>query len=81
MTEFNVDISRITKKLPSGNILTEIWAEITDKTSLIKTKRRIWYEDENGVFHDESPKLPTEFRSEVDNAWISKSKIWNRRKK
>jgi hypothetical protein len=37
---------------------------------------RIWWEDRNGVFHDESRNIPIELRDLVDNAWYEQSKKW-----
>ena len=36
----------------------------------------IWWEDNEGIFHDGTPGLPVDLREMVDNAWIEKSRKW-----
>jgi len=76
MSEYDVNIKRLLKEGETGNIKTEIWAEITNKNTCETMNRRIWWKDDNGIFHDGTPKLPVEFRDAVDNAWIEKSRRW-----
>jgi hypothetical protein len=52
------------------NIKEEIWAEIINVDNGKKQKMLIWWKDNEGFYHDESPNLPIEFRDIVDNAWI-----------
>ena len=49
---------------------------MTNKNTCETMNRRIWWEDDDGVFHDEAPDLPIELRGDVDNAWIEKSRKW-----
>ncbi len=76
MSEYNVNVGRMFKKGKNGITRTEIWAEITDKNSCERLRKRIWWEDDNGVHHDETPSLPVYLRESVDNAWIEKSRKW-----
>ena len=76
MPDYNVNIKRLIKESSKGSNKTEIWAEITDNKTCKTINRRIWWEEENGTFHDETPTLPIEFRKAVDNAWIEKSRKW-----
>ena len=52
MSEHDVNIERLLKKSEKGNIKTEIWAEITNKKTYVTMNKRIWWEGEDGVFHD-----------------------------
>ena len=76
MSEYDVNIRRLLKGDGKDNIKTEIWAEITNRITYETMNRRIWWEDDDGVFHDEAPDLPIELRGDVDNAWIEKSRRW-----
>ena len=76
MSEYDVNIKRLLKESKRDDIKTEIWAEITNRDTCETMNRRIWWEGEDGVFHDETPYLPIEFRDAVDNAWIEKSRKW-----
>ena len=76
MPDYDIDIKRLLKEGINGNIKTEIWAAITDKETCKTMNKRIWWEDDDGVFHDGTPELPTELRGDVDNAWIEKSRKW-----
>ena len=61
MSEYDVNIKRLLKEGKKGDIKTEIWAEITNKKTYVTMNTRIWWEDEDGVFHDETSELPVEF--------------------
>jgi hypothetical protein len=50
--------------------LEEIWAKIMNITTGESMDVCIWWKDDKGRIHDESPKLPIELRDIVDNAWI-----------
>ncbi|MEA3458551.1 MAG: hypothetical protein U9R21_07735 [Candidatus Thermoplasmatota archaeon] len=76
MSEYDVNIKRLLEEGKKGNIKTEIWAEITNLDTGKTMKKRIWWKDDDGVFHDGTSKLPVEFRDAVDNAWIEKSRRW-----
>ena len=76
MSEYDINIKRLLKEGEKGNIKTEIWAEITNRSTCETINRRIWWEDDDGVFHDGAPNLPMELRGDVDNAWIEKSRKW-----
>ena len=76
MSEYDVNIKRLLKEGKKGDIKTEIWAEITNKKTYVTMNKRIWWEGEDGVFHDGTSELPVEFRDAVDNAWIKKSRKW-----
>ena len=76
MPDYDISIKRLLKEGINGNIKTEIWAAITDKETCKTMNKRIQWEDDDGVYHDGTPDLPVEFRSDVDNAWIEKSRKW-----
>ncbi|RLF38941.1 MAG: hypothetical protein DRN12_07695 [Thermoplasmata archaeon] len=75
MTAYNVRIDKILKSGLTGD-KTEIWARITNLETSETMDKLIWWEDENGLFHDETSNLPAELRSIIDNAWIEKSRRW-----
>ncbi len=76
MTDYKVEIDRVIKKGFEGKDKTEIWAKIKNNKTSETEKILIWWEDEHGVFHDETPNLPIEIRDVVDNAWIEKRRQW-----
>jgi hypothetical protein len=76
MFEYDINIKRLLKGDGKDNIKTEIWAEITNRNTCVTMNRRIWWEDDDGIFHDGTPDLPIELRGDVDNAWIEKSRKW-----
>ncbi len=76
MNEYKVEIDRIIKKDVGGEDRTEIWAKIQNMETNQVMNKRIWWEDENGLFHDETPNLPVDLRDLVDNAWIEKRREW-----
>jgi hypothetical protein len=76
LSEYDINIKRLLKESETGNTKTEIWAEITNRSTCETINRRIWWEDDDGVFHDGVPDLPMELRGDVDNAWIEKSRKW-----
>lgn len=75
MPDYRIEIEKLLKEGRSGTI-TEIWAKITDRKTQETINKRIWWQDGNGVFHDETPELPVEIRGAVDNAWIEESRKW-----
>ena len=76
MSDYIIEINKLSKERKDGTFKTEIWAEITDKLTFRTMNRRIWWKDDEGVFHDGVPDLPIEIRGAVDTAWIEKSKKW-----
>ena len=76
MSSYDIEISRLLKESRNGTIKTEIWTEITDKETCKTITKRIWWQDDEGVYHDETPTLPFDVRQDVDNAWIEKSRKW-----
>ena len=76
MSDYDINIKRLLKKSEKGNIKTEIWAEITNRKTHVAMNKRIWWKDDDGVFHDGTPGLPVDLRDDVDNAWIEKSRKW-----
>jgi len=76
MSDYDIHLKRLFKESTTGNDKTEIWADITDKTSCTTMTRKIFWKDDDGIFHDETPNLPVEVRNEVDNAWIEKKRKW-----
>ena len=76
MSDYSVNVKRLLKEGKEGDQTTEIWAEITDKKTSKTINRRIWWKDNEGISHDETPFLPVEFRGMVDKAWLEKGKRW-----
>ncbi len=76
MSDYDVNIKRVLEEGKKGNIKTEIWAEITNLDTSKTMTKRIWWKDDDGVFHDGTPGLPIHLRDAVDNAWIEKSRKW-----
>jgi len=76
MSDYNIEIRRKLKEGKKGNIKTEIWAEIRDMSTGTIMNKLIWWEDDDGVYHDGTPNLSTELREHIDNAWIEKSRKW-----
>ena len=76
MPDYNIKITKLLKERENGTMKTEIWTEITDKQTCKTISKRIWWEDDDGIYHDETPSLPIELREDVDNAWIEKSRKW-----
>ena len=58
MTDYDIKIERLLKEGRKGNVKSEIWAEITNLDAGKTMKKRIWWKDDNGVFHDGTPGLP-----------------------
>lgn len=71
-----VKIDRVIKEGVEGKQKTEIWAKITDCKNKETKSTLIWWEDDDGTFHDETPNLPAHLRDIVDNAWIEKRRHW-----
>jgi len=76
MSEYDINISRMFRTTKTGEKKSEIWAEIIDKDSCETLKKKIWWEDDEGTHHDETPSLPIDIRKAVDNAWIEKKRRW-----
>ena len=76
MPDYDIEITKLLKERKNGTMKTEIWTEITDRETCKTITKRIWWEDDKGVYHDETPSLPIELREDVDNAWIEKSRKW-----
>ena len=76
MLDHTIEIYRKLKKDKKCNSKTEIWVEIKDICMGTTTNKRIWWEDENGIYHDGTLDLPVELRKIVDNAWIEKGRKW-----
>ncbi|MCK4332187.1 MAG: hypothetical protein KAV40_01255 [Thermoplasmatales archaeon] len=76
MTDYDIKIERLLKEGGKGNVKSEIWAEITNLDTGKTMKKRIWWKDDNGVFHDGTPGLSVNLRDAVDNAWIEQSRCW-----
>ncbi len=76
MAKYDVSIQRKLRPAKTGKPLTEIWAEICDKAAGQKYQKLIWWEDENGIYHDETPALPKDIRGIIDNKWIESIRKW-----
>ena len=72
---YEISIERINNK-NNPEINREIWANIKNEKTGEFFKKRIWWEDKDGIFHDESYKIPTSLRDLVDNAWYEQSRKW-----
>lgn len=78
MAEYKVEIDRVVREGLTGTEKTEIWATITNLDTKETTDTLVWWEDDNGIFHDETPNLPADLRDKVDNAWIEKRRHWTK---
>ena len=76
MPGYDIEIHKLLKEGKDGSIKTEIWTKITDKQTYKTISKRIFWEDDDGVYHDETPSLPAELRGRIDNVWIEKSRKW-----
>ena len=76
MDGYEIELDRILKTGIDGKNKTEIWAKIRRLDSSEVDKMLIFWEDEEGHFHDETPNLPVEYRDLIDNAWIEKKRYW-----
>jgi hypothetical protein len=76
MSCYNIEINKKLRENRVGEIKTEIWAEIEDKCKGTTMKKLIWWQDDEGIFHDGTLDLEVELREEVDNVWIEKSRKW-----
>jgi hypothetical protein len=54
----------------------EIWAKIQDIETNELKESLIFWEDEQGVYHDEMVQLTADIRNAIDNAWIEKRRKW-----
>jgi hypothetical protein len=54
--------------------LAEIWANIKNIKTGESMNVCIWWKDNNGIIHDETPNLPVKLRDVVDNAWLESCK-------
>ena len=70
MCAYNVEITRVLKAGKDDAVKTELWAKIVEMTTGDEMNQRIFWEDDEGAFHDETPLLPIQLRGLVDNAWI-----------
>jgi hypothetical protein len=73
--KYEVKIRKINND-DNPDIRKEIWANIVNQKTGEIIKRRIWWEDNKKIFHDESYNIPPKFRDLVDNAWIEQSRKW-----
>ena len=76
MSEYTIKLTKMMKDGDKTNFKTEIWAEIKNTETNMTMNKLIWWEDDEGIFHDGTPGLPVELREMVDNAWIEKSRKW-----
>jgi hypothetical protein len=76
LNNYNVNIRRVNKRNLCRGSIAEIWADITNKENYTTMKKRIWWQDDNGIQHDGTPNLPIEVRNAVDNAWLEKKRHW-----
>jgi hypothetical protein len=70
MFAYNVEITRLLKTGRDGTSKTELWAKIIEMATGMEMNQRIFWEDDEGILHDETPLLPIHLRELVDNAWI-----------
>ncbi|MDG6218882.1 MAG: hypothetical protein QCI00_05535 [Candidatus Thermoplasmatota archaeon] len=69
MHEYAINIYK-KKKSVTTHHLDEIWARVQNVKTGESNDFCIWYKDDEGIIHDETPNLPTKLRGLVDNAWI-----------
>ena len=76
MTDYDIEIKKLVNKGTNDMLKTEIWAILTERKTGKKITQRIWWEDDEGVYHDGVAALPVEIRDSIDNAWLEKSRRW-----
>ena len=76
MSAYDIKINRFLKEGEKGKLKTEIWAEIKGNKTNTTMNKLIWWQDENGAFHDNTPNLPVHLRKMIDNAWIETKRKW-----
>lgn len=76
MSNYDIKISKLLKDCKDGTTKTEIWTKIKDKKTSKIISKRIWWEDEKGIYHDATPELPINLRKHIDNAWIEMKRKW-----
>ena len=76
MDNFNIKIDKKLRRDAAGNLRTEIWAEILDTTTGSVMNKMIWWEDDDGIYHDGTPELSVDLRDIIDNVWIETSRKW-----
>ena len=76
MCAYSVEITRLSRAGKDGTAKTELWAKIVEMATGEKMNQRIFWEDDEGAFHDETPLLPVHLRELVDNAWIEHRRKW-----
>jgi len=74
MSIYDIKISKLLKNCKDGKQKTEIWTRITNKKTSEIISKRIWWEDERGIYHDATPELPIALRKQLDNIWIEMSR-------
>jgi hypothetical protein len=75
MSDYEISIRNEIKKQGKIKILDEIWADITDNNTGLLLKKRIWWRDKNGIFHDDDiSDLSAKLRDLIDNMWIETMK-------
>jgi len=75
MSKYKIKINKIPSQNNEKN-KSEIWAEITDLKNCTTMNKLIWWEDENGIYHDNTPNLPIDLREKIDNAWLEQKRRW-----
>ena len=76
MPDYTIDVYRLQRKGKDGELKTEIWAEIIDEYTGLRMNRILWWEDDEGIYHDATVDIPVELRDLVDNAWIEKRRTF-----
>ena len=70
MSNYDIKISKLLKDSKDGKIKTEIWTKIKNRETSKIINKRIWWQDDKGVYHDATPELPINLRKRIDNLWI-----------
>ena len=74
LTSYEIEINEILKSDLDKNKKNGLWAKIKNLKTGEIMNRRIWWKDQDGIYHDGTFNLPVKLRVLVDNAWLEYSK-------
>ncbi len=71
-SDYEVEINRALKKETKDKTKIELCGKTTSRNIKKITNDCIWWKDDDGMFHDETPQLPIKIREDADNIRIEK---------
>ena len=73
MTNYEIEINEILKNETDTKMKNGIWAHIKNTKTGEIINKRIWWKDNEGIFHDGTIDLPIKIRDLIDKAWFEYS--------